>query len=85
MRAWVRRCEDSWRCRSERVYRVAIEDRGLRAARYLPEGMIVELGWSCGRSGLHAERLELPASYLEGYLLAVDGYPYAPAAAESAR
>jgi hypothetical protein len=85
VQGWVRRCVDFWRCRSERVYRVAIEDRTLRAARYLPEGMTVELDWSCGRSGQHAERLALPASYLDGYLLAVDGYSYAPAPAEPAR
>ncbi len=83
VRGWVRHCEDFWRCRSERIYQVAVDDRSLRAARYLPEGMSVELGWTCGQTGVHAERLELPASYLEGYLLAVDGYPYAPRAAES--
>ena len=84
VREWVRRCKDYWRCRTERTYRVAVDDRSLRAARYLPEGMAVELGWTCGRSGQQTERLELPASYLEGYLLAVDGYPYAPTPAEPA-
>ena len=83
VRRWVRRCEDFWRCRSLRSYRVAVDDRSLRAARWLPEGMSVELGWTCGRAGDHAERLELPASYLEGYLLAVDGDPFAPNASSS--
>jgi hypothetical protein len=45
--------------------------------------MSVELGWSCGGSDLDQERLELPASYLDGYLLAVDGYTYAPAPSEA--
>ena len=85
VREWVRRCEDFWRCSSERTYRVTVADRSLRAARYLPEGMTVELGWTCGRSGGQAERLELPASYVEGYLLAVDGYPYAPTPTAPAR
>jgi hypothetical protein len=79
----VRRCEDFWRCRSERLYRVEVDDRSLRAAQYMPAGMSVELGWTCGGSRGRTERLELPASYLEGYLLAVDGYPYAPGAAGS--
>jgi hypothetical protein len=78
VREWVQRCKDYWRCRSERIYRIAIDDRSLRGARYLPEGMSVELGWTCALWGEEAERLELPASYLDGYLLAVDGYPYAP-------
>ncbi len=89
VRRWVRRCEEFWRCQSERSYEVAIDDRSLRAARYLPEGMSVELGWTCGRADAHAaahvERLELPASYVDGYLLAVEGYPLAPAAAGSPR
>jgi hypothetical protein len=79
----VQRCNDFWRCHSERIYRVAVRDRTLRDARYLPEGMSVELGWSCGGSDLDQERLELPASYLDGYLLAVDGYTYAPAPSEA--
>ena len=37
--------------------------------------MAVDLSWDCGRRGGDADRIELPASYLQGYLLAVDGYP----------
>jgi hypothetical protein len=78
VREWVRRCKEYWSCRSERIYRIAIDDRSLRGARYLPDGMSVELGWTCGPGDEQTERLELPANYLDGYLLAVDGYPYAP-------
>ena len=73
-----RDCEDYWRCQSERLYEVAIDDRSLRNASPLPNGMSVQLRWDCGRFGEHADDLELPASYLQGYLLAVDGYPYTP-------
>jgi hypothetical protein len=38
--------------------------------------MAVELSWDCGRRGGHADTIELPASYLQGYLLAVDGHLY---------
>jgi hypothetical protein len=74
----VRDCDEYWRCQSERLYEVAIDDRALRAASPLPGGMSVRLRWDCGRLGGHADALELPASYLQGYLLAVDGYPYTP-------
>jgi hypothetical protein len=50
----------------------------LRTASPLEGGMSVQLRWDCGRLGEHADDLELPASYLQGYLLAVDGYPYTP-------
>jgi len=73
-----RDCEDYWRCESERLYEVAIDDRSLRNASPLEDGMDVQLRWDCGRFGEHADELELPASYLQGYLLAVDGYPYTP-------
>lgn len=73
-----RDCDESWRCQSERLYEVAIDDHALRQASPLAEGMAVELSWDCGRGGGHADRIELPPSYLQGYLLAVDGYPYTP-------
>ena len=73
-----RDCDESWRCQSERLYEVAIDDGALRQASPLGAGMAVELSWDCGRGGGHADTIELPASYLQGYLLAVDGYPYTP-------
>jgi hypothetical protein len=73
-----RDCDESWRCRSERLYEVAIDDGALRQASPLGAGMAVELSWDCGRGGGHADTIELPASYLQGYLLAVDGYPHTP-------
>ena len=73
-----RDCDEYWRCQSERLYEVAIDDRSLRDASPLPDGMSVQLRWDCGRFGERADALELPAAYLQGYLLAVDGYPYAP-------
>ena len=80
----VRDCDDYWRCQSERLYEVAIADQSLRAASPLPDGMSVRLRWDCGRLGEQDDALELPASYLQGYLLAVDGYPYAPLPEEAA-
>ncbi|HSA80496.1 MAG TPA: hypothetical protein VLE23_06710 [Geminicoccaceae bacterium] len=79
-----RDCEDYWRCQSERIYEVAIDDRSLREASPLDAGMNVRLRWDCGRLGERADDLELPASYLQGYLLAVDGYPYTPLPVEPA-
>ena len=73
-----RDCDQYWRCQSERLYEVAIDDKSLRAASPLPGGMSVRLRWDCGRLGGQADALELPPSYLQGYLLAVDGYPYTP-------
>jgi hypothetical protein len=73
-----RDCRDLWRCQSERRYEVKIDDRTLREAVALPDGMQVELGWDCGGKGLHREVLELPASYVQGYLLAIEGHPLAP-------
>ena len=73
-----RECHDLWRCQSERRYEVKVEEPTLRAASGLPAGMQVELGWDCGGKGLHREVLELPGAYVEGYLLAVDGYPHTP-------
>ena len=70
-----RDCDEYWRCQSERLYEVAIDDRALRRASPLGQGMAVDLSWDCGRRGGDADRIELPASYLQGYLLAVDGYP----------
>ena len=70
-----RDCDRYWRCESERLYEVAIDDRSLRDASPLPDGMSVQLRWDCGRRGEYDDALELPASYLQGYLLAVDGYP----------
>jgi len=78
-----RDCDEYWRCQSERLYEVAIDDRSLRAAGPLPDGMSVQLRWDCGRFGERADALELPASYLQGYLLAVDGYPYTPLPAKT--
>jgi hypothetical protein len=77
-----RDCEEYWRCQSERLYEVAIDDRSLREASPLEGGMSVQLRWDCGRLGEYADALELPASYLQGYLLAVDGYPYTPLSGE---
>jgi hypothetical protein len=73
-----RDCDDSWHCQSERVYEVAIDDRSLRDASPLESGMSVQLRWDCGRLGERGDDLALPASYLQGYLLAVDGYPHTP-------
>ena len=75
---YFRDCDQYWRCQSARLYEVAIDDKSLRAASPLPGGLSVQLRWDCGRLGGHADALELPASYLQGYLLAVDGYPYTP-------
>jgi len=63
---------------------VAIDERTLRDASPLPDGMSVQLRWDCGRRGEYDDALELPASYLQGYLLAVDGYPYAPGPGDAA-
>jgi hypothetical protein len=71
-------CDDYWQCQSERIYDVAIDDGTLRQAGPMPDGMSVQLSWDCGGRGERADSLELPSSYVEGYLLAVDGYPYTP-------
>jgi hypothetical protein len=76
-----RECHDRWRCQSERRYDVKLDDPALRAASTLPDGLRVELGWECGGQGVHREVLDLPAAYVQGYLLAVDGYPQAAAPA----
>jgi hypothetical protein len=46
--------------------------------------MSVQLRWDCGRRGEYSDTVELPASYLQGYLLAVDGYPYTPGPGDAA-
>jgi hypothetical protein len=79
-----RECRDIWRCQSERRYDVTVGDRALRQASALPDGMQVELRWDCAGRGEPREVIELPAAYLQGYLLAVDGYPYAPRPGEIA-
>jgi hypothetical protein len=45
--------------------------------------MQVELAWDCGGRGQHHEVLDLPAAYLQGYLLAVDREPHAPPMSQS--
>jgi len=73
-----RDCDRYWQCQSERIYDVALDDRALRQAAPLEGGLRVQLSWDCGGRGERADEVELPASYLQGYLLAVDGYPYTP-------
>jgi hypothetical protein len=79
-----RDCDDYWYCQRERIYDVALDDRALREAAPLEDGMSVQLRWDCGRRGERADEVELPASYVQGYLLAVDGYPYTPLPEEPA-
>ena len=74
----VRDCRDAWRCQSERRYDVDLTEPALRAASALPDGMQIALQWDCPNAGEHNEVLELPGAYVQGYLLAVDGYPHSP-------
>jgi hypothetical protein len=74
----VRECRENWRCQSERRYEVRLREKALREASTMPDGMAVALRWDCEGRGEPEETLELPPAYLQGYLLAVDGYPHAP-------
>jgi len=69
----VRECQDRWRCQTERRYEVSLNEKALREASLLPDGMQVALKWDCERRGEPQETLALPPAYLQGYLLAVDG------------
>ena len=74
-----RDCDDLWRCQSERRYEVEVDDRcaARRRARCRKACRSSSAGTAAARAGI-ADTLELPAAYLQGYLLAVDGYPHTP-------